>query len=1551
MGETGTTIKGGAYTLMDSKNYALFQNIGKDFPSGGMQSYTVRGGESLQNIADSMYGNASLWYMIADANGLSGNETLKAGQVLRVPSANQTGTLDSSAHKVYNESEIVGSKLPNLKAPPPKKGGCGSFLQVLVIIVAIVASCVLGPQMLLLANAALGAGVAATVAAAALTGAAVSVVTQVVSIAVGLQDSFSWKAVAKGALAGAITAGVGALSSGINTGSAAVNAGIRGAISNVATQGVSMMMGDQKKFSWRSVASAGVGAAAGQAVGGLLQDSTDLKPSDMAYKQITSATSSVASQLVSNGKVDWRSVAVNAVMMPLGEMAGRMGPGMGQALAQGAVGALTAKLKKQDAWAGGLGAMAGNITGQLASQMLPMGAAGGFSELPDPKAVNSWGGFFDSFGGDNYKPMFTVADTMGMMVGQLGSSVGKAVAQLTNRDQGVAAQAASGAASESFNSGVKAERAKIFQDGEDAKAAAKQSAATNKTAGIAARQNLFGSETSGFTKGITQNYLSEDDRLALDTPFANMALEGLRDTNGSAGADAGERSLAPVARRNGPVDPDAPVNYGTQIRDLGLYATVNIVGHRWDETQSLSAKAALQPLKAEGDKLGYAGGVYTVDPETGVRTLDTRAEIGSLDAKGRNMLDRRLSYLNGMADPNSTLDQIGSFFTGKLDHAATTLSADDIEERNSLNAMSRGFAVDDLSRVLGAVPGKPESGNAPDYRITTGAGVSPSSVRHTGLLSYINNGMKRVLGENTANSVVRYAADGFRTGVQFAGDVNDVKEAMKIKLTLSAINTTVNALNKLGTNIDLTNENKRWTMRADKLLEKEGGAFKKQIVGVGGIVSGVTKAVGNIAADLVTIGYTVGASSLYQRLDNVGLGDYAPEFAKNAHYTLGETTDKLFKASDKAFTALTTDFSGTMAGVGTWGANATEKYFGEIKTAMTVGGVAGYKAGEAVGEKTFNIVTTAMGLPGAVRGTISAATKAGNLIGRAGELKIFGGAGVQGAAVGSAGAVAAAEIGSSAAQIGRTAEHVADSVGDAAAASRKADKALTTAAKDQPSIVQRGETPKIEAGNVGKSGNSFEPARTGHPDNPVGLRNADELVGRPPSVDAGATRGATSASPNGVVADSVGARVPDQIHAPAMEKPNVSAPVRNSPDPISTSPTRELSTPTTVGGCFVAGTLVWTDGGRLPIEQVRIGDMVWSQPELTGDRSYRRVLDTFIYTEKSVYRVSYEDAAGVPDSVIATPNHPFFVLGIGWIAAENLSAGTILELHDGTNATVTDIVDTGEIATVYNFEVDGFHTYYVGDLGTWVHNVNCKTAAEIAAIQRMAEKGRVASPAADMRRAYVQAKAELLKSEVSALNNIGSKNRVAAPVKELSPPQFGRSGVLDVDINARGLVNNALQSKFDDLANQGHAVGRHGPRVSEEKLVARAMYKKDPMTGTTTDFYKAPALHSAGRTASKFTSKEGMVKAHDVVVKSPEYAVNKADAVANVESRFSVELPLEDVFGPHYLGSVTGKTRIGSTANPTGVSPTNFTGGNVLAVFKVDSAGQWNLLTMYPNPI
>ncbi|MCY0916351.1 LysM peptidoglycan-binding domain-containing protein [Massilia antarctica] len=460
--ETGTSIKDGSYTVMDSKNYALFQNFGKEFPSGGMQSYTVKGGESLQNIADSMYGNASLWYLIADANGLSGNETLKAGQVLRVPSSSQSGTIDAAAHKVYSDSENIGSKLPNLKSNPPKKSGCSSFLQVLVIIVAIVASCVLGPAMLLLVEAVGATGAVATVAAAALTGAAVSVVTQVTSIAVGLQDSFSWKAVAKGALVAAVTAGIGG--AGAVAGESIATTVLNGVIQNVATQGMNMMLGEQKKFSWKSAAAAGISAGVAQGVGGLLTDA-GVEPG-MLHSGITNAARDVTSQLVVSGKVDWRSVAVNAAMMPINAAVGKMtgGSGVAGALGEGLLGAISAKLNKKDAWAGAIGGVVGSAVGQLA----PMGMRSVGWNPAESTPDNGTGGRSSQDGADDWSSAsssglfsqspFSSTDPYSGAVGAIAGHISEAIAIWTHRDENVASQTANGVASSTYNGIIQAAR-------------------------------------------------------------------------------------------------------------------------------------------------------------------------------------------------------------------------------------------------------------------------------------------------------------------------------------------------------------------------------------------------------------------------------------------------------------------------------------------------------------------------------------------------------------------------------------------------------------------------------------------------------------------------------------------------------------------------------------------------------------------------------------------------------------------------------------------------------------------------------------------------------------------------------------------------------------------------------------------------------------------------------------------------------------------------------------------------------------------------------------
>ena len=70
------------------------------------------------------------------------------------------------------------------------------------------------------------------------------------------------------------------------------------------------------------------------------------------------------------------------------------------------------------------------------------------------------------------------------------------------------------------------------------------------------------------------------------------------------------------------------------------------------------------------------------------------------------------------------------------------------------------------------------------------------------------------------------------------------------------------------------------------------------------------------------------------------------------------------------------------------------------------------------------------------------------------------------------------------------------------------------------------------------------------------------------------------------------------------------------------------------------------------------------------------------------------------------PTHPFYVAHKGWYAAVDLRAGDILVLVNGEQVTLEktqhEILEAP--ITVYNFEVEDYHTYYVGTDGVLVHN-------------------------------------------------------------------------------------------------------------------------------------------------------------------------------------------------------------------------------------------------------
>lgn len=152
------------------------------------------------------------------------------------------------------------------------------------------------------------------------------------------------------------------------------------------------------------------------------------------------------------------------------------------------------------------------------------------------------------------------------------------------------------------------------------------------------------------------------------------------------------------------------------------------------------------------------------------------------------------------------------------------------------------------------------------------------------------------------------------------------------------------------------------------------------------------------------------------------------------------------------------------------------------------------------------------------------------------------------------------------------------------------------------------------------------------------------------------------------------------------------------------------------GVCFVAGTAVLTAAGQVPIESISEGDLVYASDPETGESGYKRVVQTFVNETDELVHLQYDGT-----TVTTTPTHPFYQPQKGWIDAIDLRAGDILVKSNGEYVVVEavehELLEAPII--VYNFEVEGYHTYYVGDTSVLVHNkcqklLNNKQAEEAA---------------------------------------------------------------------------------------------------------------------------------------------------------------------------------------------------------------------------------------------
>ncbi len=136
---------------------------------------------------------------------------------------------------------------------------------------------------------------------------------------------------------------------------------------------------------------------------------------------------------------------------------------------------------------------------------------------------------------------------------------------------------------------------------------------------------------------------------------------------------------------------------------------------------------------------------------------------------------------------------------------------------------------------------------------------------------------------------------------------------------------------------------------------------------------------------------------------------------------------------------------------------------------------------------------------------------------------------------------------------------------------------------------------------------------------------------------------------------------------------------------------------------FVAGTLVHTDKGLVPIEQIKVGDLVLSKAESgVGGVSYRPVIKTMNFGNKEIYEICYASTIivdGKEQIVISheflTADYPIWIVDHGWIAARELKGGeTALLAKGGSNVvySMDNLYQTTVAGIAYGYGWSGGNT-------------------------------------------------------------------------------------------------------------------------------------------------------------------------------------------------------------------------------------------------------------------
>ncbi len=154
---------------------------------------------------------------------------------------------------------------------------------------------------------------------------------------------------------------------------------------------------------------------------------------------------------------------------------------------------------------------------------------------------------------------------------------------------------------------------------------------------------------------------------------------------------------------------------------------------------------------------------------------------------------------------------------------------------------------------------------------------------------------------------------------------------------------------------------------------------------------------------------------------------------------------------------------------------------------------------------------------------------------------------------------------------------------------------------------------------------------------------------------------------------------------------------------------------------FTVGTPVATSESQFTtknIEEIEVDDLVLARDEHGQEIGWRRVVEVYRRTSDHLRHVTFRDESGREQTLDTTDEHPFLIAnphsatGDQFVNASHLRLGDKVQSPGGTPQTLIATTRTEHPAgvPVFNFQVEGFHTYFVAQHDDTspllVHNAN-----------------------------------------------------------------------------------------------------------------------------------------------------------------------------------------------------------------------------------------------------